>query len=82
MTEKCNAAVAYTTDELVTWLENKWRRHGEVEDRFAAERLTALATLLGDIKTDLEMRGARVVCPLSPRVWKRLLDSVQSSEHT
>lgn len=40
------ATVAYTTDELVTWLENKWQRHREVEDKFAAERLKELSSKL------------------------------------
>lgn len=34
----------FSTDELVTWLQAKYRRHGEVEDGVAAERLKALTT--------------------------------------
>jgi len=33
-----------STDELVGWLQKKYRRHGEIEDGVAAERLKSLTT--------------------------------------
>lgn len=35
-----------STDELVRWLENKYRRHGEIEDGVAARRLQVLVSKL------------------------------------
>jgi len=34
----------FSTDELVRWLQAKYRRHGEIEDGIAAERLKSLTT--------------------------------------
>lgn len=33
----------FSTDELVRWLQAKYRRHSEIEDGVAAERLKELA---------------------------------------
>jgi len=33
----------FTTDELIKWLQAKYRRHGEIEDGVAAERLKTLS---------------------------------------
>ena len=33
----------FSTDELVSWLQAKYRRHGEIEDGVAAERLQLLS---------------------------------------
>ena len=34
----------FSTDELVCWLQAKYRRHSEIEDGVAAERLKSLST--------------------------------------
>ena len=40
----------FSTDELVRWLQAKYRRHGEIEDGVAAERLKSLSAELGHAK--------------------------------
>lgn len=51
----------FSTDELVHWLQAKYRRHGEIEDGVAAERLKSLTAEV----SDLEFDKAHLLCAMN-----------------
>ncbi len=56
------------TDELVHWLQAKYRRHGEIEDGVAAERLKSLTTKVERLSGSLKW-------------WKRRAKKFQSKRN-
>lgn len=44
----------FSADELVSWLQAKYRQHGEIEDGVAAERLKSLTAEVSVLRTGLE----------------------------
>jgi len=68
-----------STDELVRWLQKKYRRHGEIEDGVAAERLksqSAEVSRLENENTQMKYLVARAIgCE-----WEGPVPALQSNE--